>query len=302
MTRYANAPLLMAMLLSATACRTGASVATASADTLEAARRGERLATALALRVADPERDVALARWVLPEGLAEISGVALTADGRLLAHGDEIGGVFEIDFRRGVVVKEFMLGPQPVRDDFEGITVVGDRLYLLASNGTLYEFREGARGARVAYAVHDTHLGRECEFEGLAFDASINALLLACKRVGTGKLKAMLVIYRWRLAAGDDAQLSTLTVPLALAIGDNDWTSLHPSDIAIDPSNGNYVVVAAQEQALVVLTPGGDVVSAGPLPEALKHTEGVAITADGLLILSDEAGKTPATISLYRWR
>ena len=42
-----------------------------------------------------------IARWILPAQLNEISGVALTTDGRILAHGDQRGAVFAIDYRRG---------------------------------------------------------------------------------------------------------------------------------------------------------------------------------------------------------
>ena len=44
-------------------------------------------------------------RWKLPEDLDEISGLALTADGRVLAHNDEQGIVFELDPWRKAVVK-----------------------------------------------------------------------------------------------------------------------------------------------------------------------------------------------------
>lgn len=273
-----------------------------TADSAEVARRSTRLAGYLARPESADARDVLLARWLLPEGLAEISGLALTPDGRLFAHDDERGRISEIDYRRGVVVKQFVIGKQALHADFEGITVAGNRLYLLASNGTLYELQEGARDARVAYTVHDTHLGRECEFEGLAYDARINSLLLSCKRVGTKRLKDMLVIYRWRLTSGNGGQLSTLTIPLPQAIGANDWKSFHASDITVDPISGNYVLVAAQEQGLLEITPDGAVVDSRPLPEGLQHTEGVAVTRDSLLILSDEAGGRPATISLYHWR
>jgi uncharacterized protein YjiK len=301
-THRVPAVFIAALLLAISACRSGPSLAAVTADSVEVARRTTRLAGSLARPESAGASDAVLARWLLPEGLAEISGLALTPDGRLFAHDDEQGRISEIDYRSGVVVKQFIIGKQALHADFEGITVVGNRLYLLASDGTLYEFPEGARDARVAHTVHDTHLGKECEFEGLAYDAGINALLLSCKRVGTKRLEDMLVIYRWRLKAGDGGQLSTLTVPLALAIGGNGWKTLHPSDITVDPTSGNYVLVAAQEQALVEITPDGAVVASRPLPEGLQHTEGVAITRDSLLILSDEAGNRPATISLYRWR
>jgi hypothetical protein len=295
------AAALLATLLAGTACRSGQHEATAGADSTELALREAHLAGALAQPDSGGARGPAIARWLLSGDLSEISGLALTADGRLFAHGDEEGEVSEIDYRRGVVVKRFSLGTR-VHADFEGITVAHDVLYLLASNGKLYEFQEGANAGQVAYRVHDTGLKHECEFEGVAFDPKLNALLLACKNVRTkGALRDSLVIYRWSLG-GSGAPPSRLTVPLAPMIGANGWKGLHPSDITIDPVSGDYVLVAAEERALIEITPAGELVFARPLPASLEHTEGVAITTDGLLILSDEAGHRPAEISLYRWR
>jgi hypothetical protein len=64
------------------------------------------------------------------------------------------------------------------------------------------------------------------------------------------------------------------------------------------------VIVASRQRALAVVTPEGDVVRSGPLPAAAEHNqaEGVAITKDSLLLISDEATHVPADLSLYPWR
>jgi hypothetical protein len=80
------------------------------------------------------------------------------------------------------------------------------------------------------------------------------------------------------------------------------WKSFHASDMTRDPLTGNYVLTAAQENGILTITPEGKIVSARQLPGSMQHTEGIAITPDSLLILSDEAGKHPAAIVLYRWR
>ena len=295
------AAALLATLVFGTACRTGEGKATAQADSAEVARRVAHLARTLAEPDSGASRAAPIARWVLGGDLSEISGLALTADGRLFAHGDEQGKVFELDYRRGVMVKQFMIGTQLVRADFEGIAVVNDALYLLASNGKLYEFQEGSNGEQVEYTLHDTRLGHECEFEGVAYDSTANTLLLLCKNVRTkGPLQDSLVIYRWRLPSGSNRP-SRITVPLTRAIGSNGWKGLHPSDITIDPVSGNYVLVAAEERALIEITPAGEVVVSRPLPAGLAHAEGVAITRDSILIISTEAGRRSAAITLYRW-
>jgi uncharacterized protein YjiK len=303
MRRAAAGGTLLTILLAGTGCRSGQGQSAAPADSVELARREAHLARALAQPDSGATPGAVLARWVLGGDLSEISGLALTADGRLLTHGDEQGQVSEIDYRRGMVVKRFTIGAQLVPGDFEGITVANGVLYLLASNGKLYEFQEGANGERVPYTIHDTRLKHECEFEGVAFDPKLDALLLACKNVYTkGALRDSLVIYRWGLPDGTAVPPTRLTTPLEQITGPNGWKGLHPSDITIDPFSGDYVLVAAEERALIEITPAGVLVFARPLPASLQHTEGVAITTDSLLILSDEAGRRPADISLYRWR
>jgi uncharacterized protein YjiK len=232
--------------------------------------------------------------------LQEISGLALTSDGRLLVHDDELGQVWEVDYRRGVLVKRFAIGRGVVKGDFEGITIANGFVFLLTSKGKLFRFHEGENGAQVAYTMHDTGLTTKCEFEGIAFDPAINALLLACKHVYDKTLHGSLVIFRLSLS-DSSTSLAPLTVPLAAVIGTNGWKSLHPSDITIDPLTGNYVLVASEEKALIAITPAGAAVFARPLPALHHEPEGVAIAKDGILIVSDEAREGPALITLYRW-
>ena len=299
MKRTCAAAVLLAAALTGVGCRPAPGQ---TADSVRLAARGARLAQALASPDSGADHTKPVGRWVLPPPLSEISGLALTPDQRLLAHDDERGTVSEIDYRRGVVVKQFVLGTKHrVQADFEGITVAGDRIFLLASNGRLYEFKEGAAGARVDYTVHDTHLGKECEFEGVAFDPAIGSLLLACKRVASKKLKDFLVIYRWKLEEGSGPRLSMLTVPLDQAAGSNGWKVIHPSDITVDPSTGNYVLIASQQRALIEISPGGAVLMSRPLPGIHEMPEGVAITRDSILIISDEGVRRPAVVTLYRW-
>ena len=286
---------LCATLLAAPAC--GSAADAARRDSAELAERKARLDSSLA---APGDSAKPIARWQLPVRLAEISGLALTPDGRLFAHGDENSRVFEIDYRRGVILKQFTVGPQPIREDFEGITFVDGSLILMTSNGKLYEFQEGADGANVQYRLEDTQLGKECEFEGIAYEAASNSLLLACKNPGPRSQRDQLVIYRWKREGPAAARLSQLIVPVARVVGANRWLRLRPTDLTLDPVTGNYVMVSAQEQALVEITPSGELVSARPLPSGHVQAEGVAITRDGILIVSDEGQGRQGVITLYK--
>lgn len=263
--------------------------------------RVTRLNEALAKADSGAGQGKPVARWLLPPELAEVSGLALTPDGRLFAHNDESARITELDYRRGTVIKQFFVGEKGLHGDFEGLAYAEDRFFLLSSDGKMYEFREGADGERVDFTAHDTHLGKECEFEGVAFDSAANALVLACKNVALKKFKDMLVLYRYSLADSGGARLSELTVPNAEAIGKNGWKHLRPTDITVDPHTGNYVLVAAQEKAIFALTPAGAVVFSRPLGGRHPQPEGLAITRDNILIIGDESPNAPGSITLYRW-
>jgi uncharacterized protein YjiK len=295
-------PLLRCLLVGGSmvwgGCRPSSPVSRSGQAELSA--RGQRLAASLAN--SGMARSNALAKWILPREIGEISGLALTSDARLLAHGDETGRVYVIDPRRGAMLKRFSIGTSvDARADFEGITTMEGRIVMVASDGMLYEFSEGEDGERVGFVVHDTRLGHECEFEGIAFDSTRGILVLPCKRVGARKLRDQLVLYRWQLGGSRDSVLAPLTIPLRTVIGSNPWKGLHPSDITVDPATGNYVLVAAQEKALIEITPSGELVRAVSLPGKHGQAEAIALTPDGILIVGDEATNRPATLTLYRW-
>lgn len=290
--------IVVAVLALASACKRRGEVTESEAKELES--REKRLTDRIAGFGVDTVAGLALARWVLPLELKEISGLAVTARGSLLAHNDEQGRVFVIDPKRGVVTKQFMIGGGDLRGDFEGIAVRKSDIFMILSNGTIYRFREGRDGQSVKYTTVDTRLGRECEFEGIAIDRN-ETVLLPCKNVAKRGPKDQLVIYRWDLKGPASQKPSMLTVPHARLIGPNGWKSLHPSDMTIDPVTGNYIIIASLEKALIEITPGGEVLRTGPLPEASEQAEGVAITGDRILVISDEGNRSVATITLYRW-
>jgi len=296
------APLLLLSLL-VPSCRKSAGNEDPSREDSAAldarvAKLQERLAQADSGNADDP-----VGRWLLGAALTEVSGLALTPDGRLFAHGDEAARVFEIDYRRGTVVKQFWVGEEALKADFEGITYAGNRFFMVTSKGVLYEFAEGAEGERVEFQLHDTRLGRECEFEGVAFDSTSNSLLMPCKNVGVKSLQGNLVIYRYALGTDSSGtSTSELSIPMAQAVGSNGWKQFRPTDIAIDPWTGNYVLVAAQEKGILQVTPAGAIVFSRPLAGSHPQSEGVAITRDSILIVGDEGAGQAGAITLYRWR
>jgi len=240
-----------------------------------------------------------LARFDLPRRLDEVSGLAFTPDGRLFAHQDESGVLYRIDPENGDVDRGFALGSAqaPLRDDFEGLAIVGERWFLVSSRGLLYEFREAKEGEAAPVRVTDTTLGRGCEVEGLTYDAATRSLLLACKTVAPRPDEIR--IHSLPLDPGTP-------VPAPLRVSFRQLArfgleeGVHPSGIDVDPSTGSLVLVAAREEALIEISRAGRVLSAYGLRRG-RHpqAEGVAFGPDGRLYVTDEAQGRRAHLTVY---
>ena len=241
-------------------------------------------------------------RWKLPGRLKEISGLAMTMDNRLLAHSDEKGVIYEIDYRNGTIGKAFQLADMkaPVADDFEGIATVGDQVYLVTSSGRLYECSEGAAGESVLYNIYTTGVGRDYEIEGLAYEANRRVLLLMCKGARRPGLKEQLAIYHWSIdekQLNEDAHTVIPVIEFSRHIGRKKF---QPSGIERHPVSGNYFVVAARQRAIAELAPGGQVVAVKQFPaQRHRQTEGITFAADGTLIIADEGAGKKARLTLY---
>ena len=235
----------------------------------------------------------------LPRRLREISGLAVAGDGRVFGHGDERALIYELDYERGEVLKAFSLGHDGIPGDFEGMAVVGDRFFLVTSLGTVYEFREGNDGGVVAFHGYPTTLADSCEVEGLVHDPVSDALLLLCKDV-RGLSSDVLVVFAFSLsgmALDPDPWLETSLASLEdLDLDDG----LHPSGIEYDRETDTFLIVAAQEESIIALSRDGTVLGALELRRRNHpQTEGIALAADGTLILADEGGGDRARLTLY---
>lgn len=239
-------------------------------------------------------------QWRLPGRLREISGLALTADGRIFAHDDERGVIYEIDYREGRLVKAFALGDMTAADDFEGIAVAGDRFYLVSSNGRLYESGEGEDGERVLFNTYGTGVGRRCEVEGLAFEPTSRVLLLACKRPRDRELGESVDIYRWSIDERAMASDSLIRISRAALTEDLPGSRFSPSGIERHPETGHYFILAAREEAIAVVDARGEVLAVEALPEgAHRQPEGITFAPDGSLFIADEGGGGRARLTRY---
>lgn len=237
-------------------------------------------------------------QWRLPERLREISGLAATADGRLFAHDDERGVVYELDLERERIVKVFALGEPALTGDFEGLAITPDGdFWLMTSTGGFYKFREGADGEQVSYERLNAGTEALCELEGLTYLASENSLILACKHNHDRAMRDTPILLSWTPDAAQPAaewRRARQSFSDATAV-----RRFQPSSVEIDRRTGRIVVLSANDAAMVELGADGALMSARELEGPHPQPEGAAIMPDGALIISDEGGDGQARLSRY---
>lgn len=243
----------------------------------------------------------------LPSSLVEISGLSLSSDKHfLLINNDEQGKIFFLDKLSGTVVREISFAESA---DYEGIEQVGESIFLVQSNGTLFEVKKvGLEGQKTI--VHKTHLKKGNNVEGLGYDSLSNQLLLACKgKAGEGgKFKRKRAVY-----AFDLKQKRLLDKPLLLInrdeiqkwkmAGENSFTeklaaifdsnldddAFAPSGIAVHPVSREIYALSSVGKIVVVLDFVGTILHIEPLDPGLhRQPEGICFDDDGVLFISNE--------------
>lgn len=242
----------------------------------------------------------------LPSELKEASGLAFTADRRLLCHNDEQGAIYEIDYRSGKIVKRFYLGRFLIyRDDLEGIAVKGDTIFMVNSSGTLLRFSEGRDKEKVQFATFKTPLTVRNDVEGLAYDPETDCLLLACKgEAGTDHRnplpKDQKAVYAFSLKTYKllPQPRFLISVPkITSKTGDKEF---NPSAIERHPRTGHFFVLAANGNAIVEMDAGGNLLGVSSLPKSVNpQPEGLAIAPEGKIFICNEGGGKAGRLCVY---
>lgn len=232
---------------------------------------------------------------ILPPELAEISGMAVTPDGRLFTHDDERAVLYELDTSNGQVVKRFSVGA-PLTGDFEGLAIDPQGVFwMITSNGRLLRFNEGADGGTVTPETFDTGLRDVCEIEGLAFLPTAGSLIIACKQNESRRMRDAISLHEWRPGGGAAQPWRSIAAADIAAAG---IERFQPSSVEIDPRTGRVILLSARDPALLEFD-GERIVAARHLDRSHIQAEGLAILSNGSLVISDEGGDSRALLTVY---
>jgi uncharacterized protein YjiK len=248
--------------------------------------------------------DARALRWKLPRRLREISGLALTADGRLFAIADERAEIVELDYRLGEMARRFRVGDPVLAGDFEGLAAHDGALWTVTSDGVLLHFEVGVHRGSVSYERFETGLGERCELEGLAAEHDLGTLLLLCKEVYEDEGREELWLFRWDMAAArlDPEPIRLDARRLWASLGEDEFS---PSGLALTPDATALLIVAARQRAVLRLDRATDgslaLDEVIEIPERRSHrqAEGIAVLDSGALVLADEGGNDRGRLAVY---
>lgn len=184
--------------------------------------------------------------WVLPSILEEISGMEYLQNNKVLCIQDEDGYLFIYSLETSKIDKKIKFGGG---GDYESIAVVKDTVYVLRSDGKLFEIKDFLN--KVDVKTYDFNSNIRYNFEGLYYDYSENRLLLATKYKAK-KDKDTKPIFSFDLTTKQYVKEPVFSIPLNHEVLKNTMEFM-PSSIDKDHAKNEFYLLDGRHQKLLIL-------------------------------------------------
>jgi len=258
------------------------------------------------------------AYYVLPDTLREVSGLTWIGGAAFACIQDENGILFIYDINKKNLTSQYSFH---LDGDYEGIAAAGKSIYVLRSDGTLFEINSFA-SPEFRLNTWDTGIPAD-DNEGLCLDRRNNRLLIGCKsKIGKGaEFKDKRRIYGFDL---DTRKISvepvyefdvrsiklfarnnnvTLPVKKKKKGEDEQMLKFRISAIAIHPLTGKLYLLSAADYMLCIFDRSGNIEHMELLNRKLfNKAEGLSFFDNGDLLITNEGqGKIP-TLLRFNYR
>jgi uncharacterized protein YjiK len=243
----------------------------------------------------------------LPDVLREVSGIALSNDAKtVFCVQDELGAVFEYDY-----INEEIKNIHRFTDigDFEGISIIGDLVYVLRSDGNIFYFNYKNKKEIKQFMISLNSFN----FESLAYDEINNNFLVISKDGVLNKPESKRIVYQFPINKPNETsivfEVDILKINEIIAasltnLGSSD-VLFNPSEIAIHPITREIYILSASDRILTIYNNKG-LKSVFPLPAELYYKpEGLAFFKNGDLLISSEGDKrgiVKGNIMLFKYK
>lgn len=232
--------------------------------------------------------------WELPDVLEEVSGISFLDAQRVACVQDEKGKVYIYNLSSEEIEKEIHFAGN---GDYEGVAVVASAIFVVKSNGSIYEIRN-IEAEEPTVEEYSTRLSRNNDVEGLFFDQDKNRLLLVVKEKDP-QASDYKGIYAFDLAKKQLLKEPAYKMrfegrPFRKADRDDIQDIFKPSEVALNKAGEVFVLEGVSPQ-LLVLDASGKTKSLYELDEDdFPQPEGLAFDPEGNLYISNEG--EPGTI------
>ena len=240
-------------------------------------------------------------KWDMPEQLEEISGISYLSNNKIACVQDEEGIIFIFNLDTDMIEKKINFGKAA---DYEGLSIVDSTAYVLESNGKLH-IVENYLLPSFSDKIIQTPFSGKNNLESLTADSLNNRLLLAVKDVDPNS-KGYKGIYAFALDSRKTSSVPVFQIPFDDPIfrakkntsdDDEDFEEFYPSDIAINPTNGNIYILEGKNPRLLIMNPKGKLIELHKLhKESFPQPEGISFKKDGTMLISNEGKKGTANI------
>jgi len=256
---------------------------------------------------------------ILPGILHEISGITFINSTTIGCIQDEKGILFIYDLASNEIQRQVTFFSN---GDYEGIARVGDTIYVLRSDGTLYEIAGYNTDSIVVEPVPTGITAKDSE--GVCYDKDRHRLLIAPKENplrGPGS-KDSRIIYDFNLKtmklADEPAYDFSIEALKDFATGNKVMLPLkskkkkqsaepvlkfRPSAICIHPLTKDIYVLSSEDYMLFVFSTLGVIKNLFLLnPLVFRQPEGITFLENGDMLISNEGqSKTPATLLRFNY-
>jgi len=254
--------------------------------------------------------------FILPDTLREISGLTNIDESTVACIQDENGILFIYDIIQNKIKKQYSFN---IDGDYEGITLVGKSMYILKSDGVLFEISDYTNEA---FELKSYNTGIPADNnEGLCFDAEKNRLLIACKsKLGKGpELKDKRAIYAFDLRSKklssepvfnfDVAEIKKFAREKELNLpekakkkGTEPIIKFFSSAIAIHPITKKLYLLSAADHMLFIFDENGKIEHLEQLnPNVFNKSEGITFLNNGDMLITNEAQKMKPTLLRFKY-
>lgn len=243
---------------------------------------------------------VIIQKWDMPTELEEISGIAFVAKNKIACVQDEDGIIFIYNLATESVEKTIDFAKA---GDYEALSIVDSTAYVMNSNGLLHEIQD-FMGTSFRTNQFQTPFSGKNNMESLTADTLNNRLLMAVKDQDPNS-ETYKGIYGFDLHSKEVSLIPIFKIQrndpiFKTSISDDDGgntDAFYPSDMAINPLDGNIYVLEAKNPRLLILDPKGKPIALHTLhEESFPQPEGITFAPDGTLYIANEGKNGMANI------